>query len=341
MWANMETAKTTSIFLALVIILSVIVAFETQVVSASSPSLQICIILDGSSSISATEWDGIRDAVADAIVQAMPRNSSIELSVVQFGYDSKDGYAKTEVTPTVINNNNYASVANHVRTISRGASGTSTAQGLFLAWQVIKKSVYFQDASKQIVNLVTDGLPSVRNHNSTSDLDGSGMNDVKDDFIAVMNSAVGEGLDELDVEGIGMPNATRDWWQNWGIHPQPGLIAPPFTKPGWIRLLRNVTEFADTIDEDFQSILTEFSQPTSWLIYAVAALIVATIMVVLIVFITKRKRTKPDQAMRYNYPPPPPPAQAVAIDNISRKSALFNFFQNLKESKYEYLVEYF
>jgi hypothetical protein len=322
MWVNMETSKATSVFLVLVISMSVIVAFGAKIVCASSPSLQICIILDGSSSISATEWDGIRDAVADAIVQAIPRNSTIELSVVQFGYDSKDGYAKTEVMPTVISNNNYASVANHVRTISRGASGTSTAHGLFLAWQVIKNSIYFQDASRQVVNLVTDGLPSVRNHNSTSDLDGSGANDVKDDFIAVMNSAVGEGLDELDVEGIGMPNATRDWWQNWGIQPQPGLIAPPFTKPGWIRLLRNVTEFADTIEEDFQSTLTEFSQPTSWLVYVVAVSIVATIMVVLIVFMTKRKRTKPGQAMQHNYPPPPPPAQAMATDSISRKSAL-------------------
>jgi hypothetical protein len=243
----------------------------------------------------------------------VPRNNSVELSIVQFGYASKDGCAKTEVTPTVINQNNYASVANHVRTLARGASGTSTADGLFLAWQVIKSSIYFQGASRQIVNLVTDGLPSERNHNSTSDLDGSRTNDSKDDFIAVMNSAVGEGLDELDVEGIAMPNATRDWWQNWGIQPQPGLIAPPFSKPGWIRSLRNVTELADTIDEDFQAILTEFTQPTSWLIFLAAVLIISVIMVIVVVFTVKRKRVKPKQAMQHDYPPPPPPAQATVI----------------------------
>ena len=295
------------VFLVLLISVSVMEAFSSRVVYASSPIFQICILLDGSDSVSATEWDRIRDAAADAIVQAVPRNSTVELSVVQFGYASKDDYAKTEVMPIVIDNSNYGTVASHVRAISRAAGGTSITHGLSIAWQAVKNSAHFQEASRQIIWLVTDGVPSVRTHNSTSDLDESGKTDARDDFIAVINSAVGEGLDELDVEGIGMSNATQDWWKQWGVRPQPGSIAPPLTKPGWIRPSRNVTEFAITADEDLQSMLTENPQQMSWLIYAAVVSIVAIIAVVLIVLNTRRKRAKSEQATQPEYPPPPPP----------------------------------
>jgi hypothetical protein len=313
-----EATKAISIFLALVISLSAMSVLGAEVVYASSPSFQICIMLDGSSSITAKEWDAIIDTVADSIVQVIPRNESIELSVVQFGYSKSDGYAKTEVSPTVIKNSNYASFANHVRAISRGAGETSTVHGLSLAWREIKNSANFQYASRQIINIVTDGLPGVKTHNSTSDIDDSGVKDSKDDFITIMHWAIGEGLDELDVEAVGMPNSTQNWWLQWGIFPQPSSIVSPFTKSGWIRVSHDVTDFADTIDEDFQSMLRGSSQPTSWPIYLAAVLIVIIIVVIVVVVMVKRKKAKPEQVIQHHHPPPPPPAQVMAINNISK-----------------------
>jgi len=237
--------------------LTLILTCATEVGSdkAAQVKAQVCMVVDGSGSISSTEWNLIKQATAQAISNTVPHDGSVEFTIVQFGYSSANGYAKTEITPTVILDANYASVANQVLTMPKGGQGTPTAHGLYLGWKELRNSPNFAFQTKQVINLATDAEPSTSNYNATADLDQSGGSPTpKDDAIAVVNDAVNQGLDELDVEGIALSNSSINWFKEWVVRPQPGLVAPPFTKQGWIRIVENPTAFANTISEKLQVI---------------------------------------------------------------------------------------
>ncbi|UCC33417.1 MAG: VWA domain-containing protein, partial [Candidatus Bathyarchaeota archaeon] len=215
-----------------IIILSFQVAYsETMnepVQSRTGVITQLCMIIDGSDSIGSMEWDAIKEGLAEAIETAMPRDGAVELTIVQFGYSPDDGYAKTEVPPTVMNSTNHEALASQTLAMTQGGVGTPMAHGLYLGWKEISNSPNFDGALYQIINLATDGEPNRRNLNATSDLNGDGFVDQWDDVIAVVDKAVDEGLEELDIEGIGIPDSFRDWFREWVVHPQPGILAPPF-----------------------------------------------------------------------------------------------------------------
>jgi uncharacterized protein YegL len=163
-------------------------------VAASSARVQLCMVIDGSGTINSTEWSIIVNSVSKGVTETVPHDGSVELTIVQFGTR-----ARTELSPTIIDNTNYVEVANRVLEIPKMNGGTSMADGLYLAWRELRSSANYQNAAKRVINLATDGIPNVRNENATSDLDGDGRVNAYDDVIAVVNDAVNQGLDELDM----------------------------------------------------------------------------------------------------------------------------------------------
>jgi hypothetical protein len=238
------------------LVLNCAVALVSSSNAEATAKIQVCLVIDGSGTIDSNEWNLIIQAVAKGINDTIPHDGSIELTVVQFG-GSIEASARTEIAPTAIDASDFATVSAQVLAIPKIGGGTPTANGLFLGWNELKSSPRFATAQRQVINLATDDLPNVRNYNATSDLDGSGGNaTASDDVVAVVNEAVNQGLDELDVEGIALPDESRDWFKNWVVHPQPGAIAPPFSKPGWIRIVADVPEFANTLGEKLHVIIS-------------------------------------------------------------------------------------
>jgi hypothetical protein len=218
---------------------------------------QLCMVVDGSGSISNSDWQLIVQAISEAVRQTIPHDGSVEFSIVQYGYSSAKGYARVELQPTVIVGSNFDVIAGRVLAMPKGSGSTPTAHGLFLAWSELRNSPSFGSSTRQVINLATDDLPNVRNFNATVDLDESGGSaNGKDDVVAVVDAAVADGLDELDVEGIGMPENDVIWLRNWTVRPQPGIVAPPFTKPGWIRVVADPAEFANTVGQKMQVIIS-------------------------------------------------------------------------------------
>jgi Zn-dependent protease/uncharacterized protein YegL len=252
MGMNGKTSKSEAALLFC--LLTFVFAFAATLVSpcaaASSVKVQLCMVIDGSGTISSAEWATIVNAVAKGVNETVPHDGSVELTIVQFGQR-----ARTELPPTIIDNANYAEVANSILKIPKINGGTVMADGLYLAWSELGSSVNYQSAAKHVINLATDGMPSGRNRNATSDLDGDGRVDVYDDVIAVVNDAVNQGLDELDMEGIGISNSSMQWFKDNVVRPQPGIFAPPFTKAGWVRQVADVEEFASTIDQKLKSVI--------------------------------------------------------------------------------------
>jgi Zn-dependent protease len=235
---------------ALTVSLIITLALIPTCVHAASVKTQLCLVIDGSGSISTNEWNLIRQAIAKAINETIPHEGSVELAIVQFGYSTGEGYAKTELKPTVIDNTNYNSTAANVLAMPKANGNTPTAHGLYLGWSEIKNSPNFDGDTKKVINLATDGVPNVRNDNATADLDGSGGSpNANDDVVATVNLAVSEGLIELDVEAIGITELNSNWLRNNVVYPQPGIEAPPFIKSGWIRIVADPAEFANTIGQ--------------------------------------------------------------------------------------------
>jgi hypothetical protein len=229
---------------------------------ATSVRTQMCIIVDGSGSITETTWAMIKNGMAEAINSTIPKDGSVELTIVQIGYSASNGFAKTELTPTVVDVGNYAAIIDIVLAMPKSNQSTPMAHGIFLAWTELYNSPNFPFSEEQVINLATDGAANIRNNNTTSDLDGSGGNspNARDDVIAVVNSAVSQGLDELDVEGIGNVTTYRNWLKNWVVRPQPAHLAPPFN-PGWIRVVTNSSVFAETLGGKFNAVLTDTHPP--------------------------------------------------------------------------------
>lgn len=224
--------------------------------TATGVKIQLCMVIDGSASIDNTEWTIIKEAVAKAINDTLPHDGSVEFTIVQFG-SSLSRYARTEIPPTVIESTNFITVAQQVVAIQKGGGSTPTAHGLYLGWQELRGSPNFAASVKKVINLATDETPNLRNNNATVDMDNSGGTiDARDDVIVVVNDAVSQGLDELDVEGIGILPSERDWFKDWVVRPQPGVLAPPFSKSGWIRVVADVPEFANTLGQKMQVIIT-------------------------------------------------------------------------------------
>jgi Zn-dependent protease len=249
---NWKTSK--PIAAILLFLFTLAVAFMATLVppcaAAPSVKVQLCMVIDGSGTINSTEWTTIVNSVAKGVNETVPHDGSVELTIVQFGAS-----ARTEVSPTVIDAANYVDVANRVLAIPKIGGGTAMPRGLYLAWRELRNSAIYQNAAKHVVNLATDGMPNVRNYNATSDLDGDGYVDAYDDVIAVVNDAANQGLDELDMEGIGILNASMLWFRDNVVRPQPGIFAPPFTKAGWVRQVADVDEFASTIGEKLQAVI--------------------------------------------------------------------------------------
>lgn len=251
------------------------IALAPTCAAASSVRIQLCMVIDGSTTISNTEWNLTVQAVSKGVTETIPHDGSIELTVVQFGY-SGGLFARTEVAPRIIDDASYLAVADQVLGIPKMGGSTPTAFGVYLGWQEMRNSPNFAAAARQVINLATDDKPNIRNDNATIDLDGDNRTDGADDLVAVVNNAVGQGLDELDIEGINLVSQEKDWFRNWVVCPQPGAIAPPFSKTGWIRYVADVSEFADTLGQKLQAII---GGKDVWTPDALGALITSVITV--------------------------------------------------------------
>ena len=121
----------------------------------------------------------------------------------------------------------------------------------------------FRTASKQIINLATDGVPNERwSDTNLRNPVGNPSSDVTD----ARNAAVTAGLEELDAEGIG-PGVVASYLRDSVVWPQPGTIAPPFN-PGWVQLAPDAASFSSAIGEKFERI-TKVNNPVAGVVMSV------------------------------------------------------------------------
>ena len=207
-------------------------------VTGAGGLIQLGLCLDDSGSISSDDWDLITEGVASAIETSLPHDGSVELTVVQFS-----DTARVAIPPTVITDANYQTIADTVRGLTQQGGMTAMAAGLNATWQAMKNSPNFAIATKQVINVATDGIPNVPLNTTAS------TGDAEADVVLVRDTAAGEGLDEIDAEAIGA-GADVLWIRDNLVWPQPGHIAPPYI-PGWVEQVPDAEAFADAVSTKF------------------------------------------------------------------------------------------
>jgi uncharacterized protein YegL len=213
---------------------------------AQGPGTQMVLLIDGSGSIDGADFQIMLDGIAAAVQDpdCLPHNGEVELSVVQFSLG-----AVLEVGPTVVDSSATATnFATAVGAITQLASNTNYQAAFDLARTTITGSPNFRTADFQAINMSTDGEPN------------EGTPDPETGAINARNAAVSAGVDEIDVEAIGMGATQVTWIRENILYPQPGNIAPPFT-PGWLIDIPDFQVYASSLCEKFQIVVPPEPEP--------------------------------------------------------------------------------
>ncbi|HEC82004.1 MAG TPA: VWA domain-containing protein, partial [Thermoplasmatales archaeon] len=236
---------------------------------------QLAMILDGSGSINPEDWELIRTGLANAVENpdVFPRDGSAELTVIQFGdYYHSSPHAKVEVGPVVVTNvtgdsGYYEDVADSIRVINQLGGATPMGCGVRLAADQLHDVGDFDVDGRQIINLVTDGVPNCQWIPGT--YTGSWMGPGDEQYVYGKESAEAARtylLDTLemtdDKDGFNSLAVLRgseppdiDWLNSSMVWPQPGYMAPPFDKEsGWVSKITSWQDFEDAINEMFRFI---------------------------------------------------------------------------------------
>jgi uncharacterized membrane protein/PKD repeat protein/uncharacterized protein YegL len=205
---------------------------------------QLCIAMDGSGSISAAEFQLMVGGLAAAMRDdtAVPRNTTIEFSIIQFA-----GSTRTEIPPVVIVNEDAAEwVAQQIEQIGQINGGTPMQDAINLCADLLTNSPHTTYAQRQVINMVTDGEPN--NAAAT---------------ITARNNAIAAGVDQINAEAIGVTNAAIAFLRDQLVYPEPGYEAPPFIPGQGGFVIR-----ADTFEEFVESIAQKvgFALDTGYII---------------------------------------------------------------------------
>ncbi len=201
--------------------------------AAQSPTIQLAFLVDGSVSITSTDFQIMKDGIALAIEDStcVPHDGSFEITIIQFSSS-----ARTEVPPVVLTGANAATVGAQVRAIAQLSDLTNYEAAVNSAISEVTGSANFGVFDRQVINIATDGSPT------TGELD----------MTTLRQRAVTAGFDEIDAEGINLASVTA---VQELAYPQPGTIHPPDPWPpvnrGWVRLVGDFTEFSNTVCAKF------------------------------------------------------------------------------------------
>ncbi|HVQ01414.1 MAG TPA: type IV pilin [Candidatus Thermoplasmatota archaeon] len=131
----------------------------TAVAVLTSTPTQMAMILDGSGSISASDWTLMKQGLANSIENAsiFPHDGNVELTVIQFAGTK----AQIELVPTKVTKTNYATIGASILNIHQMTGSTPMSCGIRLAADELRNVGLFNASKRQIITLVTDGVANV------------------------------------------------------------------------------------------------------------------------------------------------------------------------------------
>lgn len=236
---------------------------ELQIVAIELQKFwQLAMILDGSGSISSSNWNLMKEGLKQAILNEslFPHGGSVELTVIQFGGNAP--HAQVEQSPVIITDNvsdpgYYVDVSADIRNISQLGGYTPTGCGIRLGADQLHDIGNFSLDRIQVIILVTDGKANCEwipggytAQYKDYTIGKTSAEDARDYLLTTLNMR--EDQDEFDSLAVGS-GPDVPWLSSNIVWPQPGYIAPPYTNgSGWVNHVTGWQEFADAISELFE-----------------------------------------------------------------------------------------
>jgi uncharacterized repeat protein (TIGR01451 family) len=230
---------------------------------------QLVFLLDGSASISPSNWTTMKTGLATAVKdeRRFPKSGVVELTIIQYGGKSP-AYAQLEIGPIIVTEENVDSIVNDILNIVQIGEKTPTSCAVYLAADALKNSAYYSPSKRQIILMVTDGNPT---HSCGYDGDYVSSNDVapgpKDAVIEAVEFLVKylqftEGEDEFNSLSIGLTGFGHAIELcDYVVWPQPGYYFPDEypeqSGGGWVRNVSSWKEFAISVNETLELIFNK------------------------------------------------------------------------------------
>ena len=231
----MKTRLSQALGIVLVLVLAMLL---TVGASAQNETTHLAFLFDGSQSIPAEDFQIMKLGLAEALQDetCVPQDGSFELTVIQFS-----DIMRVAVPPTIITADNIAAVAAQIEAMDQIASGTNYEIAFDQAIATINNSL-----ESQLINLTSDGAPTM----------------AEKDTAVLRQRAVAAGFDEIDAEGLAITTEETIGVLRDAAYPQPATVHPPSpwppADPGWVRLVEDANDFADTVCEKLGLVI----QPT-------------------------------------------------------------------------------
>ncbi|MDO8860490.1 VWA domain-containing protein [Haliea sp. E1-2-M8] len=160
--------------------------------SAWAAPFQLGFALDGSGSVSTSNYNLLRSGLSNAMA-AIPADGTIEITVVTYGSS-----VSTVVSPTILTAASLQGIQVNIVNHTKAGGGTNTAAAIDSLTALMTGSSVFQEPDvTSIINLATDGFP-----NSQSAAEASAQ------------AAAAAGIDALSIEAIGSGVASQSALSN-------------------------------------------------------------------------------------------------------------------------------
>lgn len=190
-------------------------------ISAQAANIQLGFVLDESGSISAGNWNIIRNGLASAI-NLIPTSGtdSYYLSVVTF-----DDNANTRISNVLVTAASRAGLANTVANMVQGGGWTNYEAGFTAMGTALGAPSRFDFS---YVNFATDGEPNTCNNTAGG---GAALATAQACAVTARDALITAGVDNISVEGIGVTAANATFLQNSICYPGTCDTTSPYNFP--------------------------------------------------------------------------------------------------------------
>lgn len=229
-----------------VVAASLLALGSTAGTEAQAARVQLGFILDGSGSISGSEWNTIRNGLSSAINLIPVGGQNVyEVSIVQFANNVVTySQASNRLLNTVAAR---SSLASFVLGIPQLDTATNYAAAFTGMGDVLSNTIALADFS--FVNFATDGDPN-RCGGAGSPVTAPGAAAARDCAVAARDGLIALGVDNISIEGIGVSSTNAAFLQSSICHPAPCDTTAPFSNfpnEGFYIGVANATQYAQAI----------------------------------------------------------------------------------------------
>ncbi|MDR4653260.1 MAG: VWA domain-containing protein [Nitrosomonas sp.] len=221
-------------------------------ISANAGVIQLGFILDESGSIGGSNWNIIRQGLADGIdLIPVGSTNSYEVSIVSFARDATVRHANVLIDSIASRN----ALSDQIESYSPAAGGSTNFAAAFDAMKnVLSNTINSADFS--YVNFATDGRQT---------RGGTGISE--------RNALIAAGIDNISIEGIGSRVDTNDLQNNF-CYPQPCDTTDPFNFPtqGFYISVADAQDFVVVLQNKIRVVTGQVPEPSTIALLGVALL---------------------------------------------------------------------